>query len=397
MATMLAQLLALKDYVLGTPPKNELHSMYGGANTPGNVRSPLFSEDVFTKLLCLERRRAERSRKPFALMLVDASRQFLTNHRESSFSRLLLALSSSIRETDIWGWQKEGAVIGVILTEIGSADATALCKTMRAKLRLAFLTNLEPRHLEGIHISFQMFPQCLGSQDGNGGSGETNLNLYPDLQPENDRKKGAKLLKRVIDVFGSLTALALLSPVFLLIAIAIKLTSKGSVLFKQKRVGQYGVEFTFVKFRSMYFDNDPRIHQDYVRQLIAGRHDCKQPSGVYKLQHDPRITPLGRFLRRTSLDEIPQFFNVLRGDMSLVGPRPPLPYEAEAYDIWHRRRFFEAKPGITGLWQVRGRSKVTFEEMVRLDIRYMRDWSIGLDLKILFETPRVVLFGKGAH
>jgi lipopolysaccharide/colanic/teichoic acid biosynthesis glycosyltransferase len=187
--------------------------------------------------------------------------------------------------------------------------------------------------------------------------------------------------------------------VFLAIAIAIKLTSKGPVLFKQKRVGQYGVGFTFLKFRSMRFLNDPKIHQEYVKRLIAGKDDCKQADGnggAYKLQHDPRITPLGRFLRRTSLDELPQFFNVLRGDMSLVGPRPPIPYETEVYDIWHRRRFFEVKPGITGLWQVKGRSKVKFDDMVRLDIQYTREWSLGLDLKILLETPGALFFGKGA-
>jgi len=109
------------------------------------------------------------------------------------------------------------------------------------------------------------------------------------------------------------------------------------------------------------------------------------------------VTPLGRLLRRTSLDELPQFFNVVRGEMSLVGPRPPIPYETEVYDVWHRRRFVEGKPGITGLWQVKGRSRVTFDEMVRLDIQYIRNWSLGLDLKILLDTPRAVLFGKGAH
>ena len=164
--------------------------------------------------------------------------------------------------------------------------------------------------------------------------------------------------------------MCLLSPVFLAVAVAIKLTSKGPILFKQERIGQYGVGFTFLKFRSMHFRNDPKIHREYVRKLISGKDDCKQADdngGAYKLQNDPRITPVGKFLRRTSLDELPQFFNVLRGDMSLVGPRPPIPYETEAYDVWHRRRFFEAKPGITGLWQVKGRSRVKFDDMVRLD------------------------------
>ena len=149
----------------------------------------------------------------------------------------------------------------------------------------------------------------------------------------------------------------------------------------------------------MYFRNDPKIHQDYVKQLISGKEESKRDAsgGVYKIKNDPRVTPVGRFLRKTSLDELPQFFNVLTGEMSLVGPRPPIPYEVEAYDIWHRRRFLEAKPGITGLWQVEGRSRTKFDEMVRLDLRYAKTWSPWLDIKILLRTPGAVLRGDGAY
>ena len=192
----------------------------------------------------------------------------------------------------------------------------------------------------------------------------------------------------------------LLSPLLITIAIVIKLTSKGPILFKQMRVGQYGVGFSFLKFRSMYFGNDPKIHQDYVKQLILGKQEDQRPGatpGVYKIKDDPRVTPVGRFLRKTSLDELPQFFNVLIGEMSLVGPRPPIPYEVETYDIWHRRRFLEVKPGITGLWQVEGRSTTKFDEMVRLDLRYAKLWSLWLDLKILARTPAAVLKGSGAY
>jgi lipopolysaccharide/colanic/teichoic acid biosynthesis glycosyltransferase len=331
-------------------------------------------------------------------MLVDARKLPEADRCNVVLEQLAVALSLSTRETDICGWYNEGSAIGVILTEIGSADTNVLRNTMLSKIKSALRTNLGPSQIEKIHISFYMFPEDSGSQ--NGGSADTRLCLYPDLHRENNRKKAARLTKRVIDIAGSLTALILLSPVFLAIALAIKLTSRGPILFKQKRIGQYGVSFTFLKFRSMYHLNDPRIHQEYVRRLISGRGEYKQSDGngdVYKLKDDPRITPVGRFLRRTSLDEFPQFFNVLRGEMSLVGPRPPIPYEIEAYDIWHRRRFLEAMPGITGLWQVNGRSKCTFDEMVRLDIRYARDWSLGLDLKILLETPRAVLFGGGAY
>jgi lipopolysaccharide/colanic/teichoic acid biosynthesis glycosyltransferase len=171
------------------------------------------------------------------------------------------------------------------------------------------------------------------------------------------------------------------------------------VLFTQQRLGQFGNSFTFLKFRSMYVNNDLKIHQDFMKQLISGDYDGRADATskpVYKMKNDPRVTRIGRFLRRTSLDELPQFFNVLRGDMSLVGPRPPLEYEYEEYDVWHRRRVLEIKPGITGLWQVRGRSRVRFDDMVRLDLQYARGWSLWLDVQILAETPRAVLLGDGA-
>ena len=175
------------------------------------------------------------------------------------------------------------------------------------------------------------------------------------------------------------------------------------MLFRQRRVGQYGKSFTFLKFRSMYVGNDSSVHRQYVTQLIAGEAQCN-PSGdngdgigVYKLTNDTRITRVGAFLRRTSLDELPQLLNVLKGDMSLVGPRPAIPYEVAAYQTWHRRRVLEVKPGITGLWQVNGRCRIKFDEMVRLDLRYAKNWSPWLDMKILLRTPRAVLVGEGAH
>ena len=167
------------------------------------------------------------------------------------------------------------------------------------------------------------------------------------------------------------------------------------MFYHQPRVGQYGNLFVFLKFRSMYVNNDAAVHKEYVQQLIAGKADTHPANGngqgVYKLTKDPRITPVGAFLRKTSLDEFPQFFNVLKGEMSLVGPRPPVPYEVEAYDIWHRRRLLEAKPGITGLWQVSGRSRVKFDDMVRLDLQYARNWSPWMDVKILLRTPGAVV------
>jgi lipopolysaccharide/colanic/teichoic acid biosynthesis glycosyltransferase len=207
-------------------------------------------------------------------------------------------------------------------------------------------------------------------------------------------------MKRAIDIVGG-TLLALLClPFCVLIALLVKATSKGPVLFRQQRVGQHGKQFTFLKFRSMYVDNDHSVHKEFVTQMITrelDRDKSERNQGVYKLTSDKRITRLGKFLRRTSLDELPQFINVLRGDMSLVGPRPPIPYELAAYQTWHRRRLLEVKPGITGLWQVTGRSTVDFDEMVRLDLRYATSWTPWLDLRILIRTPAAVIKGSGAY
>jgi lipopolysaccharide/colanic/teichoic acid biosynthesis glycosyltransferase len=207
------------------------------------------------------------------------------------------------------------------------------------------------------------------------------------------------LAKRCLDIIGSLLAILILAPLMILIAAAVKLTSPGPALFRQTRLGQSGKSFTFLKFRSMYAKADHAIHEAYIKRFIADRADSPALSGenqVFKLQSDPRITQVGRFIRRTSLDEIPQFFSVLFGHMSLVGPRPPLPYEVANYEIWHRRRLLAVKPGITGFWQVEGRSRVKFDEMVRMDIAYAREWSLWWDIKILLQTPRAVVSGNGA-
>jgi lipopolysaccharide/colanic/teichoic acid biosynthesis glycosyltransferase len=192
----------------------------------------------------------------------------------------------------------------------------------------------------------------------------------------------------------------ILSPLFLVIALAVKLTSKGPMFFRQQRVGRYGKTFVFLKFRSMYVNNDTTVHEVYVKKMIASEAEPQSGNSdkpVFKIVNDKRITPLGKFLRRTSLDELPQFLNVLKGEMSLVGPRPPIPYELAAYQTWHRRRLLAVKPGITGLWQITSRSTVKFDEMVRLDLRYASIWSLWLDLKILLRTPAAVVKGSGAH
>ena len=210
-------------------------------------------------------------------------------------------------------------------------------------------------------------------------------------------KLSSRVMKRSVDLAGSLCALVLTAPLFLVIAFIIKLTSKGPVLFRQERVGWTGRRFVMLKFRTMHVASASTIHEQYIQRLIAGTVDAHHAgeTSVYKLSNDPRVTPVGRLLRRTSLDELPQFFNVLTGAMSLVGPRPPIPYEVGLYSAWHLQRL-AVKPGITGLWQVSGRSRLTFDDMVRLDITYARSWSLWLDVKILSRTPWAVASGQGA-
>jgi exopolysaccharide biosynthesis polyprenyl glycosylphosphotransferase len=206
-----------------------------------------------------------------------------------------------------------------------------------------------------------------------------------------------RLLKRTFDLIISALSVGLLFPFWLLIALLIKLDSKGPIFYTQERVGMDGRLFLLYKFRTMRADADPELHREYQRAFIAGRAEANVGDGgkpTYKLMSDPRITRIGKTLRRTSLDEVPQLWNVLMADMSLVGPRPPIPYEVEAYDLWHRKRL-DMKPGLTGLWQVSGRNRLPFEEMVRLDLFYIENWSLLLDLKIILRTGVVMLGREG--
>jgi lipopolysaccharide/colanic/teichoic acid biosynthesis glycosyltransferase len=193
--------------------------------------------------------------------------------------------------------------------------------------------------------------------------------------------------------------LILLSPIFLVISILIKLDSPGPVFYKDERIGENGQPFTMYKFRSMKVNSDASIHREHVTRLIGENISPEQltdePEGTLKMEKDPRITKVGHFIRKTSLDELPQLFNVLHGEMSLVGPRPSLPYEVEIFKEWHKRRF-ESPPGITGLWQVEARNQVSFDEMVRMDLEYIEKYSIWLDIRIVLQTPWELIKGKGA-
>lgn len=195
------------------------------------------------------------------------------------------------------------------------------------------------------------------------------------------------LVKRTLDVILSAAALTVLSPLLLLVALAVKLTSPGPVIFRQERCGLNGRRFTLFKFRSMVRN---------AEQLRASLEHLNEKSTVFKIRNDPRLTPIGRFLRRTSIDELPQLWNVLRGDMSLVGPRPPIASEVEKYERWQRRRL-RMRPGLTCLWAIEGRDRLDFDTMMRKDLQYIDNWSLALDVRILLLTIPVVLTGKGAN
>jgi lipopolysaccharide/colanic/teichoic acid biosynthesis glycosyltransferase len=353
-------------------------------------------EDVFHSLLTLERKRAERSRKQFVLMLMDA-------HLENGSAAGILKeaveiVIASKRETDLIGWYKQGAILGVIFTEVNAEADRPITEILRNKYEATLAERMGKNRSAKIAVSFHVFPEIW---DKNHSGWQADSKLYPELNPKASRKQIPLLVKRMMDVLGAAVLLLTLSPLLAAIAAMIKLTSKGPVIFEQERLGRFGARFKCLKFRTMYTDNDPKIHQEYIQQFISGKEESGNSNGsqqpVYKIVDDPRVTTVGRILRKTSLDELPQFWNVLRGEMSLVGPRPPVLYEFEIYDIWHRRRILDVKPGVTGLWQVSGRSRTRFDDMVRLDLRYCRTWSLWLDLKILISTPRAVLGGDGAY
>jgi lipopolysaccharide/colanic/teichoic acid biosynthesis glycosyltransferase len=354
----------------------------------------VLDEESFHRAIALERRRTERSRKPFLLMLVDISEILVQGDEQEISDEVLGLLFLATRETDLIGWYEVG-VVGVMFTEITLEDRGAILQVMMDRVCDGLGDNLKPEQFAQMRFTVHLFPDEWKQELPHS---PCDPKLYPDLARREETKRIYTVIKRAMDVVGASLALLVLSPVFALLAAAIKLTSKGPVFFRQQRVGQHGRPFQLLKLRSMYTGNDPKIHQEYVKKLIAaGSQDKKQGrNGVYKLTNDPRITRVGNLIRKTSLDEIPQFINVLKGEMSLVGPRPPIAYEIEAYDLWHRRRVLEAKPGITGLWQVSGRSRVTFDEMVRLDLQYASTWTPWLDIMILLRTPAAVVSGDGA-
>ncbi|HYZ83667.1 MAG TPA: sugar transferase, partial [Bryobacteraceae bacterium] len=316
------------------------------ASQSHSIGADVLEERLFSRMLYLERKRTERSGTRLVLMLLESKLLVRVARDSGRLETIVNTLSRSLRETDIKGWYEEG-VLGVIFTEIGPAEGKTIASALLNRVTRALCSELSIEEINQIHISFHVFPDMEGRHKE---YVEPDLTFYPDQRTEPDNRSMARAVKRAIDIIGSSLAIAILSPLFVLIAVLIKLTSPGPVFFRQERLGLHGVKFTFLKFRSMYISCDDKIHREYVERLIEGKaHAQSTPQGsseVFKLTNDPRVTPIGKILRRTSFDELPQFFNVLCGDMSLVGPRPPVQYECVRYAPWHKRRLMAVKPGI---------------------------------------------------
>jgi lipopolysaccharide/colanic/teichoic acid biosynthesis glycosyltransferase len=377
--------------------EHSAHRTNRQAEPESTGKREVLREDAFNRTIAIERKRTERTKQPFLLMLLAAGQHQSAQKNAGFLDSVVAALLTSVRETDVIGWYKDRATVGVLYTGLVLNNKNAVLSMIMNRVSATLRDNLTADQFSQVSMSFNFFPDDW-DEDGTGRP--SNPALYPDLLKSTTEKRSVVAIKRAMDIVGSALMLGLCSPLFLVIAAAVKMTSKGPVLFRQQRVGQYGQHFTFLKFRSMQVNNDHSVHKEFITKFIASE-ASRQPSngnggGVFKLTNDKRVTRVGKFLRRTSLDELPQFLNVLKGEMSLVGPRPPIPYELAAYQTWHRRRVLEVKPGITGLWQVTGRSRVDFDEMVRLDLRYATTWSPALDFTILMRTPIAVIKGEGA-
>ena len=337
----------------------------------------------FLQQLQREKRRAERSN--LALSVAEFWLESPSGAIQGGEQRLLSLLLSVTRETDIVGSLGRGRV-AVILTDTGADGAIAFRQKVAERASGLYMASLARTYPDSLFEELCSTDRPKADTDP----------LLLDARRPAQRLPFA--LKRCLDVVGASTAIVLFSPIMAMAAVAIAATSPGPIVFRQVRVGRHGVPFSFYKFRSMYANSDDRIHREYVTSIIkkSPQADSDKQKAWSKLEHDPRITPVGRFFRKTSIDELPQLFNVLQGHLSLVGPRPPLPYEAAEYESWHLRRVLEVKPGITGLWQADGRGATTFEDMVRLDLHYVKNWSLLLDIKILFKTVLVVIRRQGA-
>ena len=407
---------------------NSKRSIAHNMNSIIESHTGLLVREYFHQRIREEKRRTDRTNIPFSLLFIDLS--FVRTHdmRERIDEETLVGITLDVidansRETDLKGWFDDERM-GILMPSTSCSGAATLCNKLTDLMKGRLSRYMHNDFQLEDYVSIISYPEIFGEGDDlqerlftKGKKKDSSEYIYKNnktlklkeyfeklvLFSDGHRSVYAthrhKVVKRCIDLIGSLLGITLCVPIFLIVALAIKLTSPGPVLFKQKRVGLNGRVFTFLKFRSMHTNCDQNIHKKHVNKLSRGEVSLFQDNqnGVlsYKLQNDPRITKIGWLLRVTSLDEIPQLFNVLKGDMSLVGPRPYPVYQVEHCRLWQHSRHM-IKPGITGLAQLRARYNITYTDAYRLDLHYLKKWSLWLDLKILIETVPFALSGRGA-
>jgi lipopolysaccharide/colanic/teichoic acid biosynthesis glycosyltransferase len=379
---------------------------------------------IFKKQLAIEKRRAERLNYKSSLAVFHLSNG---KNSRSNTHKLIDVVCDSLRATDLVCSMGKNCVI-VLLPDTNNQGSELVCKKIitnvvkktphvrASDIEFEILTYPEKNTEEKLEQKFsqansrpfevnekaknnpQLYKSYLDNLNLSISSYNGSVIAWPILNTffwdqdliKNQLTVTQMVLKRLIDLIGSLLWITLLFPTLLLISIIIKISSRGPILYKQERVGFRGKPFMLYKFRTMRTNNDQQQHKDYMKKFISGKLDevnhGTSDDPYYKMKDDPRITRVGRFLRKTGLDEIPQLINVFKGEMSIIGPRPPIPYEVREYQNWHYRRLFDIKPGITGLWQISGRNRTTFNEMVRLDLTYIANWSLLFDFKILLKT-----------
>jgi lipopolysaccharide/colanic/teichoic acid biosynthesis glycosyltransferase len=358
------------------------HSWHAPAADNDAQPDGFLSRTEFLRMVQREKRRTDRSHSALSLALLTVD-----PNGGSTLQNMLAKVSSMARETD-YLTATDDQCIAVLLPDTGEDGLRGFLD------KVALSREGKGTHAAGATYPDAVFDRLIAERLGTPRS----RHAVEADEPSVVRSPGYPG-KRALDMLGALLALVLLSPLMLIVALAIKLSSRGPAIFSQTRVGQGGRPFVMYKFRSMRTDMDDSAHREFVAKLIDGKAPASSNAtgAQFKMKTDPRVTRIGRFIRKTSIDELPQFYNVLIGDMSLVGPRPPVPYEAEKYKTWHRRRVFELKPGLTGIWQVEGRSRVSFDDMVRMDLRYLQHCSLSFDLRILLRTILVVLTCEGAQ
>ena len=377
------------------------------------------SVEEFHRMLRNEQGRADRSQEEFSVLLFAINGAGSTS---AQFEGLAEALIGRTRSTDTVGWF-DGQYLGVILPYTPAAGAQQLAADVCRACSAAgvardwsvytypskWFSNDNGSRRQ--YYFMDILPGWGAAESANCyGSGTDTPETAVELSactygaranPNCGARAGGPQLfcrrplpvwKRAMDIVMAAGGLVLLSPLIVLISLIIKGVSRGPVFFKQQRVGYMGRPFTMWKFRTMKVNSDPSNHKQYVTRLINGAAENGEAFGkpMIKLDDDPRIVPFGKILRKTCLDELPQLFNVLRGKMTLVGPRPAIDYEVQVYSAWHYRRL-DAVPGVTGLWQVNGKNRLSFNQMVRLDIKYLKEQSFWLDVSILLKTPYAVL------